>query len=419
MARQGHEGVPIYLELVNYCISGLENISRTSTDFDLLERQTEVITDICRSQQKDLVSTVRNVAAEQSKQYLRQNQDLYSSHQKNLANELDQKFEDLKTSHKTELQAVADYFDKSWEEKSVSWKNDMVPKKVQAQLDELHNQHLSEIKRLEQQIEDQKKKTDEAAKSESDQQSNTTGSVLQNVYDLQFGDQRKTENKDRAQVSLFNKASGFVSPRPLVGTRWNSRAIFGRTNPSPVATVLPQRKSKEDDRNTVHNVDGFMQQENNMQSAEHPIQPPRQTNREDHVVPSTPQGAREIVQQSLVGLIEASNSQSASECDLQLPVSAQTPKKTAAAKKGSKKRGKRKQKFTVKKTKAKLKTYEQHEKVTKTHGSIIRSTQALAVYDFADEASPDQVKRKSRTFRQIDPPLTSLSELVMPAACSG
>jgi hypothetical protein len=46
---------------------------------------------------------------------------------------------------------------------------------------------------------------------------------------------------------MFKNGPGLLSPRPPKGTSWNSRALFGRTNPSPIATVLPQRKQINED----------------------------------------------------------------------------------------------------------------------------------------------------------------------------
>ena len=120
----------------------------------------------------------------------------------------------------------------------MAWENDRIPKHIQEQLNALHSSHQSEIKRLEAEIKTQKDQAlacqENTYKKSSSNENQTTGNVYNSCTDK--------ESSKRAAY-IFEKSIGFVSPKPLQGTRWNSRQLFGRLNPSPVATVHPQRKS--------------------------------------------------------------------------------------------------------------------------------------------------------------------------------
>ena len=387
---------------------GLENISKPDTDFDLLEKQTDLFAEVCKKQQKELVSAVKAVVNDQSKHYLHQNQRDLNVLQHNIVNDLDRKFDDLKVAKEMEVQMITDHIDKSIEDKSASWKNDMVPKKVQAQLDELHNQHKSEIQKLEKQIEEQRKNAEEMASHKKDPEPMMTESVLQNVYNINNEERRQNDSKTKPSGPLFQRASGFISPRPPVGTTWNSRAIFGRTNPSPVATVLPQRHTatltKDDDalgaslRSLEPEPTSRIQQ-----AVVARIQPPRQAEAPDHVVPATPESAREMMEHSQMSLTDAESPQETYEENSQIVQAPQALTKPVAKKAGPKKKGRKKKRVYTKKPKAKLKSYQKHQKITKTQDTVVTSTQALAVYDFADELSPQPLIRKSTILKQVNP----------------
>lgn len=137
-------------------------------------------------------------------------------------------------------------------ERKKPWQNENVPKAVQEKLDELHNYHQSEIKRLEAEIESHQKKNDtpkidDYTKNDAE---NAVNYILQNVFNLQQNSNGRVENNScpkKSFTSMFKNGPGLLSPRPPKGTSWNSRALFGRCNPSPVATVLPQRKQTNQD----------------------------------------------------------------------------------------------------------------------------------------------------------------------------
>lgn len=130
-------------------------------------------------------------------------------------------------------------------EKRHPWQNDHVPQVVQDRLDELHNHHQSEIKRLREEIESNRKVGNEEKRNE-----HVENNVLQNVYNFKsdegnFNKSDGIRTRSQAVGSIFKKGSTFLSPKPLQMTTWNSRAIFSRTDPSPVATVRPQRQQTQ------------------------------------------------------------------------------------------------------------------------------------------------------------------------------
>ena len=373
--------------------------------------------DVCKSQKKALELVVKNATVEQSKQYLKQNQELFASYQSNISNDLSQKLDELKGSKETDLQVITDQIDKTIKEKCNAWHNELVPKKVQAQLDELYNYHVSEVQRLEREIENQKKKYDNSIKTQTDQQTGTVGSVLQNVYDFQLEDNQKSRNS--AQLPLFQRASGFVSPRPLAGTVWNSRAVFGRTNPSPVATVLPQRKPTANENSRLAVI---LDQQSRLDNGTHQrdstqIQPFRQSVTQDQVVPSTPR-SRETVQQSLTIIAENRSSPINTQCEEEnagIPAERQlNPRKSTKVKKVSKRR--RKKKGTGKKKKVIAKTYRRNFKEQERQELATKSTEAVTVYDFRNKTSPDPVIRKSKALKtSVMPPSTGRSAFVTSA----
>lgn len=348
---------------------------------------------------------------------MKQNQDLFASYQKSITTDLHEKLEDFKVMKETDLQTITDHIDKSMTDKSKPWRNDLVPEKVQTQLDELHNQHITEIERLEKQIEEQKKRVDENVKTQNDQQVESVQSFLQNIYDFPGDNQKRTEPTKKAPVSLFQRASGFVSPRPLVGTTWNSRAIFGRTNPSPVATVLPQRKSTIDESSSAANITTSMPQPNNNihVTETDQLEQQRQIESQDHVVPFTPR-AREVVQQNLRNIMVAGDTQELAD-NFAIPVdSLMAQRKVPKIKKAAKKKG-RKMKSNAKK-KAAIKTYKGSVKKQQTQDSDVRSTQRQQVYDFRDKTSPAPVMRKSNSLKTSRPPSSSKSSSLPSAGSS-
>lgn len=128
------------------------------------------------------------------------------------------------------------------------WLNDHVPKKVQEQLNELHDKHQAEIKRLEDQINKQKEESQQKKENKrGDQDFNLNkfdDHTMVNVYDFTEGDMKAGGDcKPANNPSLiFKKRSGFLSPHPPQGT-WSSKTLFARKQIiSPVATVLPQRQ---------------------------------------------------------------------------------------------------------------------------------------------------------------------------------
>lgn len=129
------------------------------------------------------------------------------------------------------------------------WLNDHVPKKVQEQLNELHDKHQAEVKRLEDQINKQKEESQQKKENKRDDRdcnlNKFVDHTMVNVYDFTEGDMKASGDCKPAinATSIFKKRSGFLSPHPPQGT-WSSKTLFARKQIiSPVATVLPQRQA--------------------------------------------------------------------------------------------------------------------------------------------------------------------------------
>lgn len=172
---------------------------------------------------------------------------MYSKQQRNFSKDMDAKFETLKSGHETLAEETKSLLEELKQNTAVlnadrPWLNDGVPKKVQEQLNELHDKHQAEIKRLEGEIEMQKKTKQQEQKREKEQ--NDKESFL-SVYDFADIETKGSGDcKTKTSGRLFKKSSVFLSPRPPQGT-WNSKTLFARRNiVSPVATVLPQRQDR-------------------------------------------------------------------------------------------------------------------------------------------------------------------------------
>ena len=330
---------------------------------------------------------------EQSKQYLKQNKELLASYHSNISDNLNQKLEELKDSKEAELKTITNQIDKAIREKSKAWNNDTVPLRVQEQLDELHYQHVSEINRLKKEMENQKKQIDNSLKTKIDQQ---TGPTLQNVYDLQNDDGKEASGQTNkgTHLPLFQRSSGFVSPRPLTGTTWNSRTIFGRANPSPVATVLPQRKPTTDDKQTeMLNLASHSNNEAPVDLRQPPTQLVTQNNASN--IPRS----RETVQQSLT-IVAGRGSSSMDRQGREDNCSRQDKgRESSKGKKVPKKRRKKTSFSKKKKQNMKVKTYERNSITQETRESTTNSSQSLTVYEFRDETSPTTVIRKTGTLK--------------------
>lgn len=84
---------------------------------------------------------------------------MYKKQQKDFIKCVEAKFEAMKSDQKDfveETKCCIETFKSSALNSDRPWLTDLVPKKVQEQLNELHDKHQSEIKRLEKQIDMQK-----------------------------------------------------------------------------------------------------------------------------------------------------------------------------------------------------------------------------------------------------------------------
>ena len=176
--------------------------------------------------------------------------EILDSNQKQLSSETKTYFEDIKQTLETKV---------------LPWQNnDIVPKKIQEQLNELYDKHQAEIHRLESEMEKQRKQSLEVRtrtvnKPEDEGSMQNDVFKLSNVYDFNEADMDSNrKNVVRSGTIFNNKGRGFLSPRPPQG-KWNSRTLFGRANPSPspVATVFPQRQLRNEG---VENASTSLQQ---------------------------------------------------------------------------------------------------------------------------------------------------------------
>ncbi|WAR25315.1 hypothetical protein MAR_011019 [Mya arenaria] len=224
---------------------GMQELSTSSIDHG---KQSAVLREIFKSQQRDIEKCIKTQTSEQAKQLLRQSQDMYSKHQKDLQKGIEKKLEVMKVGQE-DISEKATLFLEDMKKTASTleqkpWENSVyVPKKIQDQLNDLHDRHQAEIRRLETGMENQRKASEEAERKKRLSTSSMPDSnhyPLCNIYDFNEKDGANQITGQR-QVKVLQKHSGFLSPRPPQGT-WNSRTLFGRANPSPVATVLPQRQ---------------------------------------------------------------------------------------------------------------------------------------------------------------------------------
>ncbi|XP_052286549.1 uncharacterized protein LOC127882128 isoform X1 [Dreissena polymorpha] len=230
--------------------------------------QASVLRDICRTQQKELEKYIKTQSSELNRHFLKENKELFQRQQKDMKTKIESKLEILDSNQKQLSSETKTYFEdikQTLETKVLPWQNnDIVPKKIQEQLNELYDKHQAEIHRLESEMEKQRKQSLEVRtrtvnKPEDEGSMQNDVFKLSNVYDFNEADMDSNrKNVVRSGTIFNNKGRGFLSPRPPQG-KWNSRTLFGRANPSPspVATVFPQRQLRNEG---VENASTSLQQ---------------------------------------------------------------------------------------------------------------------------------------------------------------
>lgn len=129
--------------------------------------------------------------------------------------------------------------------KKGNWEfDDSVPKSLREQLDTMHNNYQKEIERI---------RNDNATENVTNCSKNDQENLneIKNDYFKDPSDYMKSwprRNSSFSDKLGFNdisvkqrtkRQSSFLSPG-VEGNRWNSRMLFSKTNPSPVAAVKPQ-----------------------------------------------------------------------------------------------------------------------------------------------------------------------------------
>ncbi|KAL4226113.1 hypothetical protein ACF0H5_014100 [Mactra antiquata] len=195
---------------------------------------------ICKSHYKALERFMKSNPSDLTNEQLKQSQDFHRDVNQKLKLVLSNLNEckGQNTECFNELKKVLDI------ERKQPWQNNSVPKVIQDRLDELHTQHQSEIKRLRDEIERNRRQDNK--ENNNDELNLKKDSIFQNVYNAKSDDDIFNRNdgiRTRSQASgtIFKKNSTFLSPKPPQPSPWNKRPLFGRTDPSPVATVRPQR----------------------------------------------------------------------------------------------------------------------------------------------------------------------------------
>lgn len=252
------------------CVRDMEqHIHKGMTDglrqtFELMEqslqsRQAE-IQNVCKSQQKDMEKYIKYNTTEQTKQICKQNQELYSKQYQGFKKDLQQNFDKICKEQRSYFHESKTCMEEiraaNYNGKEPPWINDTVSKKIQDQLNELHNHHQAEIKRIEAEMHSTKNmRIHEKGNIRKENcalnlclQDSEFNRNLQNVYhDEPQSNPGNFESAKTFSSAFHHKETRFVSPKLSQVTTWKSRAIFGRTNiclKSPVATVLPQRQQR-------------------------------------------------------------------------------------------------------------------------------------------------------------------------------
>ncbi|XP_021364145.1 putative leucine-rich repeat-containing protein DDB_G0290503 [Mizuhopecten yessoensis] len=211
------------------------------------QRQTEDLKKFMRVGFEDNVQE----SIEQSKQlyenHCQQLKENINTHQDNIKSFIDQKFKEksaesseknssLNTEHEEPLwigknrQRFSDY-------------HESVPKKIQDQLNEMHNNHIKEIERIRKEI----NQRNEESQSKRDCQLPPGRSGMLHSKLLEF-QEMENDNQDKGLNFIafeHGKKSSFISPGNIRSSGWTAKQLFSKTNPSPVATVYPQRKEQE------------------------------------------------------------------------------------------------------------------------------------------------------------------------------
>ncbi|KAL3852430.1 hypothetical protein ACJMK2_016069 [Sinanodonta woodiana] len=116
-----------------------------------------------------------------------------------------------------------------------------------------HAEEMMEIHRYKKEFENQKQRAESlniqtySLQNTADKEYLTADSIRSSnvIQGSSFSGNQSDQNTKSKPISVFPRSSVLLSPRTKVDMAWNTAALFGKTNPSPVATVLPQRINKK------------------------------------------------------------------------------------------------------------------------------------------------------------------------------
>lgn len=99
-----------------------------------------------------------------------------------------------------ETKSCLEAFKSSSENVDRPWLNDRVPKKVQEQLNELHDKHQTEIKRLEREIEMQRTRQEEKENTVQVFKHQNEEKTMFNVYDFALEEKKATGQNETVNI---------------------------------------------------------------------------------------------------------------------------------------------------------------------------------------------------------------------------
>lgn len=122
------------------------------------------------------------------------------------------------------------------------WKfSDGYPEQVREQLEKLHHSHIEGVKKIQREMECYEKKS---STRKNECHSNNCGKT--DSFSKPLSNMFKVSPKKRtAEAIQFSEMSRQMFSPGVRSSSWNNRIFFPRLQPSPVATVLPQRKQDQ------------------------------------------------------------------------------------------------------------------------------------------------------------------------------
>lgn len=257
---------------------------------------------VCSSQRQteDLKKFMQDGLEENAQLSLQRSKQLYNNHCKQMKEVvqaqhdemqvfIDQKFNNKATGRESAVSnSIREHEEPSWlgrNREKFSEYHESVPKVVQDRLDEMHSNHIKEIERIRQEInqrneQSQNKRTSHIPPGNS----NVELEQLANFQEVEVCQ----NNQTNSVIFKTGKSSTFISPHNLKTIGWTAKQLFSKSNPSPIATVYPQQKEKDTSQNAdVQDRQSFPANEDSQQSTKQKprgrAQPQRRSQRLLHI----------------------------------------------------------------------------------------------------------------------------------------